>query len=141
MIFLLNMKTHAITERWLILPETQAVQDMILGADGMVYGMARPNRLFVFDPTDGKFIHDEVLSGYGKVSGNQAPRCMINGPDGAIHVLFKKAVVRLEPGTYQHSVISRPPETITSGIAIQGDNLYFGCGPSLYSCSLSTLKK
>lgn len=119
-------------------PDTPAVRDMVVAADGRVYGLAEPDRLFVLDPERGAFTHDEAITGYGDVSGWQAPRCMTIGPDGNIYALFRDAVVRIEPGTLVHRAVARPGVAITSGIAILGDRLYFGCGPRLYSCALDT---
>ena len=135
-IYRFNMQTRAITARWPLRPNTPAVRDMVVAGDGLVYGLAEPNRVFVFDPKKGAFTRDEVWTGYGKVSGAQAPRCMTIGPYGKIYALFREAVVRIEPGTLTHQEIARPNVSITSGIAIVGGRLYFGSGPRLLSCDL-----
>ncbi len=136
LIYRLSLRTRAITARWPMQPETPAVRDMVVSADGLVYGLAEPSRLFVLDPGRGAFTHDEAVTGYGDVSGWQAPRCMTIGPDGNIYALFRDAVVRIEPGSLAHRAVARPGVAITSGIAILGDRLYFGCGPRLCSCVL-----
>ncbi len=137
LIYRFDMQIRTVTARWPLQPDTPAVRDMVLAGDGLAYGLAEPSRIFVFDPKKGAFIQDEVWKQYGKASGAQAPRCMTIGPDGKIYALFQKAVVRIEPGTLAHQAIARPNATITSGIAIVGGRLYFGCGPRLMSCNLN----
>lgn len=136
MIYRLNMKTRKISGRWPFEPETPAARDMVIAPDGLVYGLAEPSRLFVFDPVRGEMLHDEPIDGYGDASGYQAPRCMTVGPDGHIYAIFRQAVVRIEPGTRTHTAIARSEAPITSGIAIVDNRLYFGCGPRLFSCAI-----
>ncbi|MBT4141498.1 MAG: hypothetical protein HOE48_26570 [Candidatus Latescibacteria bacterium] len=136
MIYRLNLKTHTVTGRWPFEPATPAIRDMVVAPDGLVYGLAEPNRLFVFDPLQGEILSDEPITGYGAASGYQAPRCMIVGPDDNIYALFREAVVRIDPGTRAHTAIARPPVQITSGIAICNNRLYFGCISRLFSCAI-----
>lgn len=137
MVYRLSLQTRAIAARWPLQPETPAIRDLVVAGDGMVYGLAEPDRLFVLDPARGAILRDEPLRDYGGVSGFQAPRCMTIGPDGAIYALFRSAVVRIEPGTCAHRGIAYPDATITAGIAILGNRLYFGCGPRLLSCAIA----
>lgn len=136
LVYRLNLQTRAITARLPMEPETPAVRDMIVASDGLVYGLAEPDRLFVLDPAPPAIVRDEALTGYGPVSGYQAPRCMAIGPDGMIYALFRNAVVRSDPGSLAHRAIARPDAPITSGIAILGNRLYFGSGPRLLSCAI-----
>ncbi len=136
LLYRFHLPDHTIKERWSLKPGSPAVLDMVVAADGLVYGLAEPSRLFVFDPSKGTFLHEKDLAVYGKAAGSQAPRCMIIGPDGAIYALFQKAVVRIELETLKHCAISQPPAEITAGIAIQDHRLYFSCGANLFSCSL-----
>ena len=136
-VYRFNMQTRTITARWPMRPDTPAVRDMVVAGDGLVYGLAEPNRVFVLDLEKGTFKRDEAWTEYGKVSGAQAPRCMTLGPDGKIYALFREAVVRIESGTLAHQEIARPNVPITCGIAIVKGRLYFGSGPRLLSCELS----
>ncbi len=136
-IYRLDFERRVIAEQWPLHPNTPAVRDMVVMSDGVVYGLAEPNRFFVFDPEQGVFTHDEVITDYGNVSGWQAPRCMIIGPDGHIYALFTEAIVCIDPKTLAHKEIARPNVPVTSGIAIVGERLYFGSGPRLLSCALN----
>jgi len=137
MLYRFNMATRTIRERWPLQPATPAVYDMVVAADGLVYGLAEPSRFFVFNPASGEFVHQEELSGYGDAAGYMAPRCMSIAPDGNIYAIFQKAVVRIEPGTFRHRAIFNTADKITAGIAIQDGRLYFACGSRLFSCALN----
>lgn len=139
MLYRLDWESKQVSGRWTLEPPTSAVHDVVVAGDGRVYGLAEPNRLFVFDPTRGEFVHDEVLSGYGDLTGSQAPRTMAIGPDGGIYVLFKAAIVRIEPDTFVHREIARSDLEITAGIVILRNRLYFACGSHLFSYDLSRL--
>ena len=82
-------------------------------------------------------MHDETVTDYGNVTGGQAPRTMAVGPDGGIYVLFRDAIARFEPGSFEHREVVRPGPTITTGITIADGRLYFACGPRLLSYDLS----
>ncbi len=137
MIYRYNMETGTVSGQWPLSPETPAVRELVVAPDGLVYGLAEPDRLFVFDPVSEEIIRSETLAGYGGIAGGQAPRCMTIGPDGAIYALFQEAVVRIEPATLAHRAIARPGEAISAGIAMLGDRIYFACGTRLFSCGLN----
>jgi len=137
LLYRLDWQSRKVIGRWTLEPATPAVHDFVVAADGKVYGLAEPDRLFVFDPAKGAFVHDEVLSGYGRLTGSQAPRTMAIGPDGAIYALFDRAIVRLEPDTLKHREIARLDRDITAGILIHGNRLYFASVSRLFSYDLS----
>jgi streptogramin lyase len=136
LLYRLDWLSRKVTGRWTLEPATPAVHDFVVAADGKVYGLAEPDRLFVFDPAKGAFVHDEVLSGYGRLTGSQAPRTMAVGPDGAIYALFDRAIVRLEPDTLKHREIARLDRDITAGILIHDNRLYFASVSRLFSYDL-----
>ena len=136
-VYRLSMESRTVTAQWPMQPNTPGVRDMVVAPDGLVYGLAEPDRLFVLDLEKGAFTHDTPITGYGDVSGWQAPRCMTIGPDGNIYAIFREAVVCIEPETLTHREIARPDAPITSGIAIVKGRLYFGSGPRLFSCALN----
>lgn len=138
MIYRLDWETKAVTRRWTLQPATSAVRDLVVHDDGLVYGLTSDRRLFALDPESGRFVHDEEVTDYGNVTGGQAPRTMAIGPDGGIYVLFRSAIARIEPGTFQHRELVRPGRRITAGIAIADNRLYFACGPRLFSYDLGT---
>ena len=135
-VYRMKLDTHKIVGKWVPEPATTGVRDMLVGKDGLVYGLADPDRFFVLDPDKGEFLYDAPVEGYGVASGYQAPRCMTWGPDGMIYAIFREAVVRIDPKTRKHEAVARPGVRITTGIAILDGRLYFASGPKLYSCAL-----
>ncbi len=107
-----------------------------MAGNGRVYGLAAPDRLFVFDPDKGAFIHDETLKNYGRFSGGQAPRTMALGPSGEIYILFDRAIVRLDPETLNHREIARLDREISAGIVVHDNRLYFASLSRLFSFDL-----
>ena len=135
-LFRFSMTDHTVKAQWPLTPAVEAVQDLLAGPDGMIYGFASDNRFFIFDPASEKIVHEEVLSGYGEVSGYMAPRMMAFVPEGQIYALFRDAIVEVDPKTRTHREVVRPGVPITTGIAITGGRIYFASGPRLYSYGL-----
>lgn len=133
MMYRLDWATRRVTARWTPLPQLQAINDLIVGPDGLVYALAKPDHFFVLDPRTGDVVHQEQITTYGPITGMQAPRTMALGPDGGIYVCYRDAIARFEPGTFAHRQIARPPTPITAGIVIRDGRLYFGSGANLWS--------
>lgn len=140
LLYRLSWETKEVTERWVMEPPTASIRDIVVAHDGLVYGLAAGNRFFVFDPGSGEFIHDEQVTEYGALTGGQAPRTMALGPDGEIYALFRDAIARIEPGTFEYREILRPGVPITTGITVQRNRLYFASGPRLYSYDLGRMR-
>ncbi|MGC9316568.1 MAG: hypothetical protein ACP5KN_00860 [Armatimonadota bacterium] len=103
-----------------------------VGPDGLVYGLASGTRLFVFDPARREIVHREDLSEYGGL-----PRRTLQlGPDGMIYGIFTAAIVRIEPGTFEHEKLADPPRGISAGGAIEGGRIYYASGSHLWSYGL-----
>ena len=135
-LYRIDWATRKLTERWTLQPSAASIRDLVVGHDGLVYGLAAGNRFFCFDPATGQILHDEQVTQYGALTGSQAPRSMVVAPDGGIYVLFRNAIARFEPGSYEHREIARPGSTITAGVLIHEGRLYFACGGRLYSQEL-----
>ncbi len=136
MIYRLDWETKHVIGRWTISPATAAVRDLVVPEDGLVYGLTSDSRLFVFDPEAEEFVHDVSVAEYGGMTGGQAPRVMAVGPDGAIYALFREAIARIEPGTFEHREVVRPGTNISAGITIADGRLYFASGSHLMSYEL-----
>ncbi len=136
MLYRIDWETLQVTERWPLEPATGSVRDLVVGDGGLVYGLAAGNRFFAFDPEAGRMLHDEEVSGYGALTGSQAPRTMAVGPDGGIYVLFRDAIARFDPESFEHREVARPGVPISTGIAIADGRLYFASGTRLLSYDL-----
>ena len=111
-----------------LLPGINAIRDLVVTPDVLVYGLADGPTFFVFDPKTRKLLHKESMTKYGPLTGGQAPRIMLIGPNGQIYALFRKAIVRINPETFAHEKIAEPPVNIQVGIALIGKHLFFSNG-------------
>ena len=73
-----------------VVPGATEIRDMVLGPDGLVYGLAPGSAFFVFDPVTWEIVHSEEKLPYGDLAGQQAPRILAMGPDKKIYALFRK---------------------------------------------------
>ncbi len=139
LIYRLDWDTRKVVGTWKPDPAPGSIRDLIVAGDGLVFGLATGNRFFVFDPASGEFVHDEEVTEYGGLTGGQAPRSMALGPGGNLYVLFRDAIARIDPETFEHREVARPGTPINSGIVIQDDRLYFigGGRLRLYSYELN----
>ena len=137
-VYRLDWSTRKIVDRWTPVSDLESITDLIVGPDGLVYGLASPNHFFVLDPDTGELMHHEEITEYGNTTGMQAPRTMVLGPDGGIYAIFRDAIARIEPGTFTHQEIGRPGEEITAGILIQDGRLYFACDAHLWSMQIES---
>jgi len=141
LLYRLDWKTKKLTDQWPMTPATSEIRDLLVAADGLVYGLTGNSGFFVFDPErsvpgkpgKGHIVHYEKMTQYGNVTGSQAPRVMKLGPDGKIYVLFLDAIACIEPGTFTHREVARPGIPIHTGIAIANGRIYFASGTKLWS--------
>jgi len=132
-LYLMDFPNRKIVWQEVIVPGAQSINDIVLGPDGLVYGLAAGPTFFVFDPSARNVIHREALTGYGNLAGGQAPRIMLVAPDGLIYAYFARAIVRIEPRTFRHAIVAKPPVDINVGIALHRGRLYFTSGARLWS--------
>lgn len=130
-----KIKWHAV-----ILPGVEAIRDLKLGPDELIYGLATGPIFFVFDPSVMKIVHQEKLTAYGDLAGGQAPRVLLLAPDGGIYAYFTKAIVRFEPKTFKHKLLAVPPISMMAGIALRENRLYFANGSRLWSFGIPEVK-
>lgn len=131
-LYILDWENRKVAWRETILPDEE-LGDLILGPDGLVYGITVDATLFVFDPEARKLLHEESLSEYGEPAGSQAPRHVARGADDEIYMLFEEAIVSLSPGSFEHRKLAESPDEIRVGIVVDGDRIYFSSYTDLWS--------
>ena len=105
---------------------------MQLANNGKVYGFCGTSfssRLFVFDPTT-----------YGVTYPAHSPinciyNSLANGVDGNIWGISTSGVFKINIANDTIVPIESAPEAVTSGFAMRGNQIYFGCGGKIYSYS------
>lgn len=139
-LYLMDFASRRITYHAPIIPGAREIRDVKVGPDGLVYGLATGQVLFGFDPATRRIVHQEALTRYGDLTGSQAPRLILTGPDGKLYVYLTKAILRIEPGTFRHEVLVVPPVTIGVGLALHRGRLYFMSESRLWSWQVPGLE-
>jgi len=132
-LYVLDFALRKIVWREAILPGVREIRDLLLGPDGLVYGIADGPTFFASDPKTRKVVHKKKLTTCGAVAGGQAPRVMALGPDKMIYALFQKAVVRITPGTFARKKLATPPVDVQTGVALHKGRIYFTHASHLWS--------
>lgn len=124
-LYILDPDEGRVLFREVVVPGATVIPDMLLGPDGLIYGLAAGSAFFVFDPGSREIVHFEAKLPYGDLAGQQAPRIMATGTDNVIYALFRNAIVRIEPGSFEHASLGTPPVNANAGIVIREGRLWF----------------
>ena len=136
-LFVFDWENREVVWREAIVPGVQDLRDLVLGPDGLVYGIAADSTLFVFDPEAREVVHQDSLKDYGAPAGSQAPRSMVMSPDGdVIYMLFRGAIVELTPETFEHRKLTDTPVAVSAGIVLHEGRIYFSSASRLWSYKL-----
>ncbi len=138
-LYLFDWASRQVVWRQALVAGTTGITDLLPAPEGLVYGIAANSTFFVFDPKTRSLVHEEDLSAYGPPAGAQGPRIMTQGPDRAIYVLFRQAVVTIEPGTFGHRKLADSPVPIGAGVVLLQGRIYFTSGSHLWSYAIPGL--
>ncbi|MFP3904017.1 MAG: hypothetical protein ACLFWB_07230 [Armatimonadota bacterium] len=129
-IYILDWETKEIVFHTVPIPDEKSIISILVGPDGLVYGLSATRQFFVFDPEAREVIHTEDWSEYGGV-----PRHSLhNGPDGNIYSLMGGAIVRITPGEpFEHKQIAEPPVSISAGGALVNGLFVYACNAHLWT--------
>ena len=136
-LYILDMATDQVIWHQAILPGVQGYTDLCSAPGGMVYGFADSVIFFVFDPARREIVHQQnIRDTYGSTSGGQGPRVFVTTPEGTIYALLSRSIVRVEPGTYELTLVAQSPVGIQVGGDYLDGRLYFASGSHVYSYTL-----
>lgn len=136
-LYILDMPTKRLEWHEAVLPGVQGYTDMVLGPNGLVYGMADRTRFFVFDPATRKVIHQQnTADTLGPSCSQQGPRVFVQTPDQKIYMLFVKGIARVDPRTFEIQLVAPSPVPIGLGGDYLDGRIYFGRGSHVYSYRL-----
>ena len=133
-LYLMDMTTKRLQWHEVVFPGVQQYTDMYPGPDGLVYGIADRSRLFVFDPTERKVVHEEnTQAKFGLTNSQQGPRVFVGGPDNTVYMLFVRGIASVDPATFRITMLAESPVPIGAGGDILDGRIYFASGSHVYS--------
>ncbi|MHB8897574.1 MAG: hypothetical protein ACYC6Y_02380 [Thermoguttaceae bacterium] len=136
-LYLLDMATKKLVWHAPLLPGVQSFTDLAEAPRGLVYGIADASRLFVFDPARREIVHEETVSTrLGRTASQQGPRAFVAGPNGSMYLLFAQGIGRIDPATFEVTLVAKSPVPIGLGGDLLDGRIYFGNGSHLYSYGL-----
>jgi len=127
-LYIMDWKTKKVVFRTVPVPGAAEVFSLEVGPDGLVYGVASGPRLFVFDPGKKEVLRREDMS----ACGDLVRPSLLAAADKNIYALFRKAIVRIEPGTFKIEKLGEAPVPISAGFAIRDGVIYFASGAHLW---------
>src|SRR5690606_24003048 len=124
---------HKITWHATMLPGVKTYSGLCAGPDGLVYGIADYGRFFVFDPVARRVVHEQHFAAdLGPTASGQGPRLFVRGPDGAIYLLLKGGIARVD-ASHNIALLARSPVPINVGGDYLDGRIYFASGSHVYS--------
>jgi len=136
-LYLMDMATRQVTWHEPVFEGVTSYLDLINGPRGLVYGFANRDHFFVFDPATKKVVHDEMTGDtFGPTSSQQGCRIFIPAPDGTIYILFVKGIAKIDPETFEISMVAESPVPCSYGGTYLEGRIYFASASRLYSYQL-----
>lgn len=132
-LYLFDLVERKVVFRQAVIPGANEIRDLIAGPDDRIYGFTGDATFFVFDSRSRQVIHQEDLSSYGRLAGVQGPRVMTYDPDGKLIVLYRAAVVRIDPASFTHERLTTLPVSAGAGPVIHDGRLYFTSDSHIWS--------
>lgn len=133
-LFLMDANTHEVRWRGAPVPSAKTITDLMVGADGLVYGLADSVDLFVFNPNNRQVVSVNRFSkDLGPSVYAQGTRAFVKGADGSIYVLLYNGIGKVDTKADTVSRVVSSPVRITVGGAAANGRIYFGSNNHLYS--------
>jgi hypothetical protein len=137
----MDLATKKVEWRAVAFPGVQTYTDLCLGPAGLVFGFADRTRFFVFDPVKRTLRHEEETKArFGLCVSQQGPRTFVRGRGDAIYILFVKGIARLDPVTFQITMLATSPVPISAGGDYLDGRIYFGSGSHMYSYAVADFR-
>ena len=133
-LFLMDANTHEVRWRGAPVPGAKTITDLMVGTDGLVYGLADSVDLFVFNPNNRQVVSVNRFSkDLGPSVYAQGTRAFVKGADGNIYVLLYNGIGKVDAKAHTVSRVVSSPVRITVGGAAANGRIYFGSNNHLYS--------
>ena len=133
-LYIMDISTKKLEWHEVVFPGVQSYTDMCLGPNGLVYGVADRGSFLVFDPDTSEIVHQQdTATEFGSTNSQQGPRVFVLSPDNTIYMLFVKGIARVNPKTFEITMLAESPVPIGPGGDIYNKRIYFGSGSHVYS--------
>lgn len=133
-LFLMDANTHEVRWRGAPVPGAKTITDLMVGTDGLVYGLADSVDLFVFNPNNRQVVSVNRFSkDLGPSVYAQGTRAFVKGADGSIYVLLYNGIGKVDTKAHTVTRVVSSPVRITVGGAAADGRIYFGSNNHLYS--------
>jgi hypothetical protein len=133
-LYIMDMTTKKLEWHQVVFPGVQEYSDLCMGPKGLIYGIADRTKFFVFDPATRTVVYErDVSADLGPATGQQGPRIFVRGEEGTIYALFVKGITRVNPNSYELTMVAHSPVPIDAGGDYLGGRIYFASGSHLYS--------
>ena len=133
-LYIMDMATKQVEWHEVVFPGVSGYTDMCIAPNGLVFGVADRRRFFVFDAAGREVVHEADLDAtHGPTTSQQGPRVFVLDDDKTIYMLFVKGVARLNPETFEITMLAESPVPIGPGGDILNGRIYFGSGSHVYS--------
>lgn len=133
-LFLMDANTHEVRWRGAPVPGAKTITDLMVGTDGLVYGLADSVDLLVFNPNNRQVVSVNRFSkDLGPSVYAQGTRAFVKGADGSIYVLLYNGIGKVDTKAHTVSRVVSSPVRITVGGAAANGRIYFGSNNHLYS--------
>jgi len=135
--YIMDVGTKKVEWHKVIFPGVQSYTDLCMGPKGLVYGITDRNKFFVFDAKQHKVVHQQDLTEeFGITAAEQSPRVFVFGEQGKIYILLRKGIARIEPDSYNITLLAESPIPIDAGGDFLNGRIYFVGGSHIYSYKL-----
>jgi len=133
-LFILDWQTRQVIYQTVPVPGSTSVAALHVGEDGLVYGLAAPATFFVFDPKERKVVRSEALADCG---GPVFGGLLVADEKGDLYAVLSQGIMRVKMEGFVVEKLATPPATITGGVAVVGERIYFAIGSHLWSYGLA----
>jgi hypothetical protein len=118
-----------------IIPVSEAKTILSLAAsiDGKLYGITDNEKVFVFDAEK-----KEIQKVFDLEFKEPIEISLQPGPEGKLYGLSKEAIFFIDPKTNQLSLLVKSSVSITSGMAISGQKIYYASDAHLFEFEIPT---
>jgi len=136
-LYIMDIATKRIEWHAAVLSGANEYTDLCQGPGGVVYGIADMGRFFVFDPAGRKVLREEdVAPRLGQSSHQQGPRALLRGDDETVYLLLARGIARVDPGTFEITMLAESPIPVGPGGDVHEGRIYFASESHLCSYEL-----